>query len=227
MFKLAPSLAIVVCTTAAAVAYTSAPAPVQLEASLILEMNDTDQDAEFVLTLDSDEAIEWLGIKNGVGRPVFGFRSNDVANLGINKLSMESAEPDIATVLAAYPEGMYAIIGRTIAGSPITGTVTVSHDLLSPPTLIQPASDAADVSHTAPLTLQWIVDPNANRYLVEFELEDADPPVEIVTTVPGTVGSFVVPAELLEGDADYKWQVKAFNADGNAIATEFAFTTAP
>jgi len=53
--------------------------------------------------------------------------------MGLKEIALETAEPSIEGVKAAYPEGTYRFFGRTVSGARIFGEAVLSHGVVPPP----------------------------------------------------------------------------------------------
>lgn len=212
-----------------------APPPPELEfdrLSLILEINASDGDGEIVLDLKTDAQIARLEIEGPLGcdddddddgRKVYSIRSNRDLGLGISQLLVETGEPDLETVLNAFPAGMYELSGKTLEGQRFRNTVELTHSLLAAPEILFPADGDDDIPVFG-LVVQWVPNPGATSWLVELERED-DLPGKIVATLPAGTSTFAAPEGFLLPGVEYQVGVRAINADGNVTVSELTFVT--
>ena len=100
-------------------AISSSPGSVEFdEASLRFELNQTDMDAEVVLDLDAPEGLRELRLEAPDGKTLFRLVAQAPAlePVGLKQFVIESGEPDIASILPAYPEGTSRLSGDTVSG---------------------------------------------------------------------------------------------------------------
>jgi hypothetical protein len=151
-----------------------------------LESNATDDDAEAVIVVDAGIGFTRLAIFGPSGKLMHEIRAQN-GGVGLTKMPMETPEPSLEEVEAAYPEGTYRFRGRTVDGSALTGEAIVSHALLAPATITAPVADASDVA-VADLTVSWQPVAGATSYLIE--LEDDAVPAAVKADLPGAASSF-------------------------------------
>ena len=111
-----------------------APAPFAV-ASVYLEQNATDGDAEVVFTATGGkEGLAKLTVVAPGGRTVIDFSAPDAStSLGIRQFRFETPEPqDVKSLMSAYPEGVYTFAGATAAGERFQGKAMLSHKLPAP-----------------------------------------------------------------------------------------------
>lgn len=194
------------------------------ELALTLEKNATDGDAEVVLFAQGgDEGLRRLVVTAPNGRKVARIEA-DKRGVGLREFLLESAEPpDLAAVLASFPEGVYTFSGRTVGGDCLVGEAPLSHALAPATTLLSPELD--EVVPVDELVLSWAAVGAAEAYVVELNNEDTGEEMTFLVLPPTT--SLAIPASVLAPDAEYQFGVGVRTADRNLTVVELAFTTAP
>jgi hypothetical protein len=194
------------------------------ELSMVYETNTTDGDAEIVITAQGFEGLKSLHVRAPGGRIVASVQSNDRIRgrraIGLAEVLIETGEPDIDSVKAAYPEGTYQFFGRTVSGARLFGEAVLSHDVLPGPTFTPNEEEGLDPDG---VVVEWAAIPGAAGYIVEIENDDLD--VNITTRLPGSATSFRIPAGFLAGDTEYEVGVASISAEGNVAFAESSFTT--
>jgi hypothetical protein len=206
-------------------ALSSSPGSVEFdEVSLRFELNQTDLDAEVVLDLDAPEGLRELRLEAPDGKTLFKLLAQAQAldAVGLKQFVIESGEPDITSVLQAFPEGSYRLLGVTVSGVAVESEVELAHELVRAPSYVPP--DGALVPSDG-FFVTWIPMPGAVAYAVEIEQDDLG--FNLTCTVPGSVRSLQVPAGLLLPDTEYELGVSSIAANGNVCVAESSFTTLP
>lgn len=182
------------------------------ELAIILEVNETDGDAEIVLRLKADEGIQRLTVDDPSSRKILNVAARDREQIGIAQLRVESAEPNIDNVIAAYPEGEYRVHARTVSGKTLLGVVSLSHQLLPAPAFkVDPAS----------AVVSWPEVPGAAGYIVEVEQDDLG--VNLTTTLTPNFVSFAIPPGFLTPGVEYQVGVATISENGNIAVAESSF----
>lgn len=190
------------------------------EASLILEVNETDGDAEIVVNVESEEALSRLRIFDARGKEILDLRSKDRGKIGLSEIAVESAEPSIDGVLAAYPEGVYKLRARTVDGAKIDAEATLSHELLPAPSFGPANGEVVDPDN---VLITWLGVPGAAAYIVEIEQDDLD--VNLTTKLSAGATSFSIPIGFLQPGIEYEVGVATVSPNGNIAVAEGSFTT--
>jgi len=191
------------------------PRPEFAEAGILLEHNAADGDAEIVVFVKGgDEGLAKLTVYAPDGSKVVDVSTQDTV-IGLREFAIESAEPAIAEVTGAFPEGIYRIEGITIGGDKLHATAGLSHKLPSPVEL--------QVNRAAK-TITWSATEGAVKYSIELEREVGDKDVMKMTMeLPATVRSFSIPkAFLMPGN--YQVGVAVHGANGNIVVVEQEFS---
>ena len=198
-------------------------------AKVFFEYNSTPNDLGVHVFLDGEDWRE-LRIVNPNGRTIFEVEGHGpYRDLGMTELFFEGAEPNLADVpleelLAKFPAGGYRLIGRTVDGSRIVATATLTHAIPAGPSNL-----AAALTPPNTLVISWdaVTGPPAG-----FPAE----PITIVgyqvivgafqVTVPATTLSVTVPPEFVASLASGQqpFEVLAIEAGGNQTITEGSFT---
>ncbi len=215
-------LATIGLTTSAASAPTPVWAPFD-EASIFVEYNATDGDAEVVLDVDADVGLSRFVVVNPRGKVVLDLHSKHTEDLGIRKIALETPEPSLEAVLAAYPAGTYLFLGRSTDGQSLLSAVHLSHALPEAPAITFPLDGAKDVAVLGTL-ITWTSGPDAESFF--FELESEDDAVSLKASLNGGTSSFDVPDGFLYAGAEFQVGVGARCGNGNLTVVEHAFTTA-
>lgn len=191
------------------------------EASLILEVNETDNDAEIVVEVNSAEGLSRLRILDARGKEILDLRSKDKGKIGLSEIILETGEPAIDAVLAAYPAGVYQLRARTVGGAAIRGVATLSHEILSAPSFGPSNGEVIDPNGTL---ITWVSVPGAAAYIVEIEQDDLE--VNLTAELPAGATSFSIPVGFLQPGVEYQVGVATVSPNGNVAVAEGSFTTA-
>jgi hypothetical protein len=206
------------------------PGPVRLEqATVIVEVNETDGDAGLQIFLDGD-AWRQVAAFRPDGQKIAEFATaGPVNDYGLTELFSESSEPPftefpLSQFKSLFPEGEYAFSGTTIDGQAVVGSATLTHDIPNGPNLVAPEDgervDASDV------VIRWRegsqpagVQIDAYQVVVTRER-----PLRVLEVdLRGTVHRLTVPSEFLERGGRYKYEVLAIDTGGNQTLTERSF----
>jgi hypothetical protein len=199
------------------------------EATLIVEVNETDGDAGLQVFLDGDP---WRAMRVTApnGREIVAVKaSGRLKGYGLTELFSESSEPPfdvfpLARFKRLFPAGRYAFAGETTDGEPVTGAARLSHDIPVGPRLVSPREDAV-VGRTS-LVTRWSatsqppgIDIAGYRALVTRE----NPLRVFSVDLRASARTVTVPSEFLEPGVEYKLEVQAIEKSGNQTLTEVAF----
>lgn len=190
-----------------------------------LEQNATDGDVEVVFEVKGGaDGLASLTITGPDGRTVASFTAPDSSTLGMRQLRLESPEPtDVPRLLAAYPEGDYAVAGATAAGRQYASSTTLHHHLPPPATVTYPADDATEVPLVG-LRVTWAPSARAAAYIIT--LEQAELQFSLSARLPGSAAAFVVPDGVLRPGREYQIAIGTVTTDGNTSFVETTFATA-
>jgi hypothetical protein len=206
--------------------------PVKLdEATMIIEVNSTDGDAGFQVFLDGEPWSD-MTVTDPEGKAIADVDAKGKVNkFGLTELFSESHEPEFSDLplnkfKKRFPAGKYRFSGTTTEGRPLKGSARFSHDTPAGPDITSPVADA-----TVPdsdLVLNWGpgsqpsgIELSGYRVIVERE----DPLRVFNAEVPASVTSMRVPAEYLEPNTPYKFELQAIEKSGNQTISEIEFRT--
>jgi len=193
------------------------------EALIYVEYNATDDDAEVVLVIDAEMGLERLAIEAPSGAEVLHLRAEHLG-LGLRKFALETPEPSLQSVLAAYPAGEYRFYGRAVDGRFLFSVVTLSHALPAAPAILYPLDGDTAVPITGASAV-WSAAPDADGFFLELENDDLG--VDVKSNIAGGATTFGFPAGWLDGGTEYQLGVAARGGNGNLTVVEIDFTTAP
>ena len=184
------------------------------ELFIILEQNFTDQNSEIViLAKGEEEGLRRLHVFGPDGKRIIQLFAKN-KTLGTREFVIESPEPDLDDILAAYPEGNYRFVGVTISGEKLEGNATLSHNLT------EPAVITID-KNLGIITWEEIED--AEAYQFEFaQEEEGEALFEVSAEFSADTTSFVIP-ESMRNPGDYKVGVASVAENGNIILVEQEF----
>lgn len=191
-------------------------------ARIHLEQNVVDEDAEAVITIKGgDEGLRTIRVIAPDRRRITAYESRNRRNLGAREMLIETPEPSLATVLAAYPEGTYRFIGHTFDGEELLAEAVLSHEFADAVAVTFPENEAEDVP--LEVTLLWEPVAEAVGYFVEIEQEDLE--IVIETNIPAPASSFALPAGWLRPGLEYVVGIGSISENGNVTFIESTFTT--
>jgi hypothetical protein len=185
------------------------------QASIILEHNAVDHDAEIVAVVKGgDEGLVKLKIFAPDGKSILDVSTEEMI-VGLREFSIESAEPDMANVIHSYPEGLYSIQGITVSGKKLRASVKFSHQLPGLPKL-QLNKKAGQIT--------WSPVSGATKYMVELEREIEDKDImKLRIELPPTIRSFSIPKAFLV-PGDYQIGILTYGVNGNITVVEEEFS---
>ena len=191
--------------------------------TLYLEFNATDNDAEVVTVVDTEVGLKELKVIAPNGKTVVSLISKNTPKLGQASMVVETPEPSLDEIKAAYPAGVYQFRAKTVdGGDKIIGEATSSHTLLSAPVISTPSNGATGMPVSGQIII-WAPVAGASGYFLE--LENAKTEATLKVDLPGTATSFAIPNGLLLPNTAYELSLGAVGANGNRIFTEISFTT--
>jgi hypothetical protein len=207
---------------------------------IIIEVNATAGDGGIQIFLD---AVGWnrLQISDPDGRNIFQVTgSGSVGTTGVTELFFESAEPSfedlpLDQLLVRFPAGNYTFSGTTVDGRNLNGRAPLKHNIPAGPTVTSP-DEGATLDPGSPVVIDWepVTDPfpgtilpvTISGYQVIVERVRPAPLLVFSVFLPASATGVTVPAEFIEGNADYIFEVLAIEASGNQTITESSFETA-
>ncbi|WP_109508530.1 hypothetical protein [Nocardioides speluncae] len=201
------------------------------KSKLLFELNATARDMGVQALLDA-EGWETAQIYSPDGKLLLRVRADgSIGKIGVTELFFESAEPSLddlpkAKLFKMFPEGRYAIVGRTPEGRMIVGAAELTHDIPAAAAVVKPREGAlVDRRNTVidwkPVTRPAGIDIVGYQVIVERE----DPLRVLSVDVPRWVTRVVVPPQFLQYGTDYKLEVIAIERGDNQTITESEFRT--
>jgi hypothetical protein len=198
------------------------------DATVIVEVNDTDGDAGLQFFLDGEP---WRSMKvfgPGGGKVLDLKGTGKLRNWGLTESFHETNEPEFSEVplkrfKRRFPEGTYRLAGRTIEGRKLVGRARLSHDIPDGPEIIAPAADS-----TVPdgnVVARWAAAPrpgiDIEGYRVIVEREDPFRLYQVELPVSQT--SVTIPSEFLEPGTEYLLEIQTIEKSGNQTISEHNF----
>jgi hypothetical protein len=209
------------------------------QTKIIIEVNASDGDAGIQIFLD---ATGWtrLEVFDPNGQQIIDFSANGGVEMqGITELFFESAEPSfeeqtLDELFLRFPAGMYTFVGTTDDGKTLNGKATFTHAIPDGPEINAPGEGAA-LDAGSPVVISWesVTEPfpgtesavSVVAYQVIVEQVKPQSVRVFSITVPAATTQVTVPPELIQGKAEYKFEVLAIEAGGNQTITESTFKT--
>ncbi len=208
---------------------------------LFIEHNATDEDTG---VQGGFGGLSWqkLCVYDPNGRQVLEVEpQRQLRTLAMDTVFFESREPlneevSIEQIEAMFPEGLYAIRGRTLDGKRVRGAATFTHDIPAAPVITFPLDDGT-VSPNGfsvmwnPVTTDIDGDPiTTTGYQVIITKDVPDDPNGFSRPtydvhVLSTETSLTVPSEFLEPGTNYELEVLALEVSGNQTITAIHFET--
>lgn len=200
------------------------------ELRVLIEINATDGDAGFQTLLDADEWKE-VDIRDTQGLSIYSVKGyGSVREQGLTENFFESAEPSCAETplgefLDRFPAGTYQFSGKTLDNDKLEGEAILTHVLPGAPENLSPTGGGVSVA--SPVAISWtggsslgacppngaeIVIPSTADlfgFKVIVEREVPEPLVIFTVDLPASATSVTIPAEFLEEDAIYKYEIIA------------------
>lgn len=209
------------------------------QTKIFIEVNATDGDAGIQIFLD---ASGWtrLEVSDPDGQQILDFSANgSVEQQGITELHLESAEPSfdeqtLEELFLLFPAGMYTFSGMTDDGKTLNGKATLNHLIPNGPVIESPEEGEA-LDAGSPVVIDWNpvtdqfpgTDPGVNVVAYQVIVEQVKPQsVRVFSiTLPATTTQVELPPELIQANAEYKFEVLAIEAGGNQTISESSFKT--
>jgi hypothetical protein len=204
--------------------------PLELEeATMIVEVNDTDGDAGIQVFLDG-EPWRSMSVSSPDGEKILDVDgTGTLRRHGLTELFSESSEPTFKELplkkfKRRFPEGRYSFAGRTIEGRRLVGDARLSHDIPDGPRITSPVPDSTVprdgvVASWDPVPEAAGIEISGYRAIVERE----DPLRVFNADLPASVTSVEVPPQFLEPGTDYKLEVQSIERSGNQTISEIEF----
>jgi hypothetical protein len=198
------------------------------EATMIVEVNDTDGDAGLQAFLDG-EPWRSMTVSMPGGRKILDVDAKGrLKNFGLTELFSETNEPEFSELplnkfKKRFPEGKYSFAGRTIEGRKLVGKAKLSHDIPAGPEIISPA--AGETVPRDDVVARWApvpepgIDIEGYRVIVERE----DPLRVFNADLPASQTSVTISPEFLEPGIEYKVEIQTIEKSGNQTISELPF----
>src|SRR3990172_8273785 len=211
-------------------------------ARIIIEFNASAEDVGIQVLVDGEP---WKNLKvfSPNGRRVLDITGKrSLGKQGLTELFFESSEPSLVELplpefLVRFPEGTYALEGKTIDGIGLEGTAILSHVIPAGPEIISPVSldDNPPVVDPSNAVIEWnpvtdtITDSDTFEIIgYQVIVEQVEPLRIFSIDLPASVTSVVVPPDFfLQADTLHKFEALAIEASGNQTITESEFVTFP
>jgi len=215
-------------------------AAVLADARIVIEVNDATGDAEVQLFVD---ARGWtrLEVVDPQGQHILDVTGGGGFGTGLTALSLEGAgssfeEMPLDQLLYVFPEGRYRVEATGPDGRSQTVSAWLSHGIPSAPEIVAPGKGSV-LSLSAPLVIEWSPDASPfpgttatvaiAAYQVVVERVRPQPSQQFRVQLPAHSHEFTVPAQFLEGNADYRFEVVVVDQNGNRTIREGFFETGP
>jgi hypothetical protein len=195
---------------------------VELEIDMFYQISETDNDAEVTIDIESDEAIDFLWIVAPDSHTVATIRSKD--HLGLAEIELESAEPSVEEVQAAYPEGTYWFWGRAVSGAGLYGQIDLTHDVVGAPDFFNFGPCNENVDPTTAVTIAWNTVAGAEGGY-ELIIEQDDTGANLRLTLAAGTTSFTIPQGFLAAGLQYEIEMKSVAGEGNKSSASCEFDT--
>ncbi len=206
---------------------------------IIIEVNATDGDAGIQIFVDP-AGWKRLEVFDPNGQRILDFNADgSTEEQGITELRFESAEPSfdeqsLEELLELFPAGMYTYDVMTVEGKTLTGKAMLNHLIPNGPVIESP-EEGETVEAGSPVVIDWnaVTDqfpgtaPGVNVVAYQLIVEQVKPKsVRIFSiTVPAATTKVELPPELIQANAEYKYEVLAIEAGGNQTITASSFKT--
>ncbi|MGH9896119.1 MAG: hypothetical protein ACREA0_29840, partial [bacterium] len=193
------------------------------QTGIIIEVNATDGDAGIQIFVDA-EGWTRLEVFDPNGQRVLDFMADgSTEEQGITELRFESAEPSfeeqtLEELFLLFPAGMYKFEAGTDDGKKLTGKATLTHAIPAGPEVISPEEDEV-LDAGSPVVINWesVTDPfpgtdvavNVVAYQVIVEQVKPQSVRVFSITVPAATTQVTLPAELIQANGEYKFEVLA------------------
>jgi hypothetical protein len=201
------------------------------QAEFFIEYNASDKDAGVQAFLDGD-GWNWVEIYNPAGKKIYRFNVDNAAKkIGITELFFESSEPSFdilpfAELLKMYPEGKYEFIGQTVIGGKFESKTEFSHMIPAAPVVSPKAHSLVDPESTV-ISWEPVVKPEGVKIVSYQVTVERNNPLRVldVQNLPPTARKIQIPADFLEYDTPYQFEVLAKEKSGNQTITVGFFRT--
>lgn len=183
--------------------------------TLTLEVNATDGNSEVILDAETGLPLERLALIAPDGRVVQRIDASSPGGVGLSELRLESGEPGLEELLAAYPAGSYVVRARALDGTLLTGVVELAHDLPARWRLEAPERVAPGEA----LVVSFSAGPEVEALTIEV-VDESDDTTRMAVTPPRGVQDVTVPANLLTPGGTVQVVGRARAENGNELLLE-------
>lgn len=199
------------------------------EIDVFAEINRTDGDAAFLMTVAAEDNWRRVSLRDPRGRRVLDLSSRGtLARQGLIGLELESGERafdelPLSKFKARFPRGRYTFRGTTASGRRIVGSARLSHSFPGGARITAPAANSTVAP--GPLVISWTrpSGPRVATYEIAIAADEAQD--ELTATIGGSRTSFTVPDGFLKAKEGYTLELIAVAASGNKGIREIAFKT--
>jgi len=208
----------------------AASKPIRLdEATMIIEVNATDEDAGLQVFLDG-EPWRSMTISTPDGRRILAINARrELKDHGLTELFSESSEPafdvfPLKKFKKLFPEGRYTLVGTTVEGDKLVGKTRLSHDIPDGPQITSPADGATVAPGNVVAAWNPVAEPPGIDVVGYRAIVEREDPLRVFSVdLPASATSVTIPSEFLESGTKYKLEVQAIEASGNQTLTEITF----
>ena len=125
-----------------------------------------------------------------------------------------------------YPEGKYEFVGQTVKGDKFESKTSFSHMIPAAPVVSPKAHSAVDPDHSV---ISWapVTQPKGIMIVSYQVIVERNDPLRVldVKNLPPTARKIQIPADFLEYDTPYQFEVLAKEESGNQTITVGFFRT--
>lgn len=198
------------------------PRKAALDLEMFYQHSTTDDDAEVTIGVEMpDHPIDFLAVVAPDGHTVATVRSRD--RLGLAEVELESAEPSVEAVKAAYPTGVYRFLGWSVDGTLLRGRATLTHDVVGAPDFYNFSPCNEEVDARSSVAIGWNSVAGAVGYEIIIEQDDTGGNLRVTQGAERT--SFVIPDGFVAAGLEYEIEMKAVTAGGNKTSASCEFST--
>jgi Fibronectin type III domain len=203
--------------------------PMRLEqATMIVEFNDTADDAGIQVFLDHEP---WSSMKVTApdGRRLLDVHAKGkLKNFGLTELFSETHEPELKELpldkfKKRFPQGKYRFAGRTVEGRKVVGSARLSHDIPSGPGISTPAPDSTVPRDDAVASWTPALEPGIQIKGYRVIVERENPFRKYEVELPASQTSVTIPPEFLEPGTEYLLEIQTIEESGNQTISEHNF----
>ena len=185
-----------------------------VEAELALEVNLADDEAELILEVEAEDALDHFFLLNPSGKIILGLTSVDRQDLGLSEVLIETGDSSVQAVLQAYPEGEYTALARSTDGEWFVIAIDFSHELPDEPVILSSTSVPVNGA-----VVMWAADSEVDEWILEIENDELD--LFLLVELPGSATQFAIPDGFLVSGEEFGLELMAEgSASDNLSAVE-------